>query len=180
VSRASESEGQKTEALKIDKPEKIELAPLTKDEYMPLTAIMTRAFDHDAWMHLGEEKGGPEGYDDGRFLTKWGLNSATESFKVLLNGIPIGGVIVWIRKDGGNYLGTIFVDPPFQGRGIGTKIWRLIESAYPDARTWTTDTPGFAKRNHHFYVHKLGFTVIRIDNLGDHRDEVYIFEKMIR
>jgi hypothetical protein len=164
----------------MDKCENIELQPLTENDIGPLTEIMTRAFDHDTKIHLGEERGGPDGYDDGRFLMKWGLQSPTESFKVLLNGTLIGGVIVWIRKDGKNYLGTIFVDPLFQGRGIGTRIWGLIESMYPDAMSWTTDTPTFSKRNHHFYVHKLGFEVTRIKDPGKQKEEAYIFEKKMQ
>lgn len=160
--------------------ELIEFQPLTEEDIEQLTRIMTRAFDHDTRIHLGKEKGGPDGYDNGQCLRKWGLNSPTESFKVFLNGTLIGGVIVWIRENGRNYLGTIFIDPPFQGRGIGTKIWKLIESAYPDTKSWMTDTPGFAKRNHHFYVNKLGFEIIRIDNFGKQMEEMYIFEKKMK
>ena len=158
----------------------IELQALTEEDIEQLVRIMTRAFDHDTWIHLGKEKGGPDGYDDGRFLRKWGLNSPTESFKVLLNGTLIGGLILWIRKNGRNYLGTIFIDPPFQGMGIGTKIWRMVESAHPEARSWMTDTPGFAKRNHHFYVHKLGFEIVRIENQGKQKEEMYLFEKKMK
>jgi hypothetical protein len=38
-----------------------------------LTRVMTRAFDDDAQKHLGIEKGGPPGYDDGEFFRKWML-----------------------------------------------------------------------------------------------------------
>ncbi|OPY51486.1 MAG: Acetyltransferase (GNAT) family protein [Methanosaeta sp. PtaU1.Bin060] len=164
----------------MNKQENIELQPLTKEDIRPLTSIMTRAFDNDTRIHLGEERGGPDGYDDGRLLMKWGLHSPTESFKVLLNGILIGGVILWIRENGKNYLGTIFIDPPFQGRGIGTRIWGLIESKYTDTKAWMTDTPTFATRNHHFYVQKLGFTVVGIKNPGKQKEEAYIFEKRMQ
>jgi len=43
------------QALEVDNPE--------------LTKAMTRAFDHDAQVHLGIEKGGPEGCDDGGLAT---------------------------------------------------------------------------------------------------------------
>jgi hypothetical protein len=164
----------------MNETENIELHPLTEDDIRPLTEIMTRAFDHDTKIHLGEESGGPDGYNDGRFLIKWGLHSPTKPFKVLLNGTLIGGVIVWIREHGHNYLGTIFIDLPFQGRGIGTKIWRLIESEYPDTKTWMTDTPGFSTKNHYFYTHKLGFTIIRIDNTGKQKEYAYIFKKRMQ
>ena len=164
----------------MDKCEGLELLPLAEKDLGPLTEIMIRAFDHDTKIHLGEEKGGPDGYDDGSFLRKWGLNSPTDSFKVLLNGTLIGGVIVWILKNRKNFLGTIFIDPQFQGLGIGTGIWGLIESMYPETNSWTTETPTFAKRNHYFYVHKLGFKVARIKNPGKQKEEAYIFEKKMK
>ena len=61
----------------------------------------------------------------------------------------------------------IFVkaDPPeFFRDGTETKIWR-------------TETPGFSKRNHNFYVNKCGFKIIRIDNPGDFMKESYFMEK---
>ena len=36
-----------------------------------LTRVMTRAFDDDTQYHLGQEKGGPEGYDTGEFFRTW-------------------------------------------------------------------------------------------------------------
>lgn len=36
--------------------------------------IMERAFDKDTRLHLGEEKGGPDGNDDGTFLRKCGFH----------------------------------------------------------------------------------------------------------
>ncbi len=164
----------------MDGPENIELQPLTEKDIEPLTKIMARAFDHDTKIHLDEDKGGPEGYDDGRFLIKWGLQSPTKSYKILLNGTLVGGIIVWIRENGNNYLGTIFIDPPFQGKGIGTRIWGLIESAYPNAKSWKTDTPGFSKRSHHFYINKLKFRILSIKNPGKQKEEVYIFEKRMQ
>ena len=44
-----------------------------------LTKIMERAFDEDTRIHLGEEKGGPDGYEDGSFLRKWGLHKKASS-----------------------------------------------------------------------------------------------------
>ena len=138
-------------------PVRLTYEPIFEEDVMPLTEIMIRAFDHDSKIHLGEDKGGPDGYDNGEFIRKWSLNSPTESFKVLMNDILIGSVILWIKKDNENFLGNIFVDPTVQNRGIGLKIWREIESKYPKTKKWMTETPGFSKRNHHFYVNKCGF-----------------------
>lgn len=63
----------------MNKCKGMELQPLTENDIGPLTEIMTRAFDHDTKLHVGEEKGSPEGYDDGSLLRKYGLNSPTKS-----------------------------------------------------------------------------------------------------
>lgn len=142
-----------------------------------ITGIMKRAFDEDTRRHLGEESGGPPGYDNGDFLRKWALHEASQAFKVIKAGRPIGLVIVFITEQQENYLGTLFIDPEHQDRGTGLKVWRFIESAYPETRVWRTDTPGFSKRNHHFYVNKCGFKIVKIEKPGDRYEESYRMEK---
>ena len=122
-----------------------------------LTRVMTRAFDDDAQKHLGVERGGPEGYDTSEFFRKWLFGyKESEGYKILLEDKIIGGFIVWIFAHGKNQLGTIFVDPAHQDRGIGTQAWQFIEAAYPDTRQWELGTPIWAVKNHHFYE-KCGF-----------------------
>lgn len=62
-------------------------------------------------------------------------------------------------------------------RGLGTHIWKYIENLYSDAVKWSTETPGFSKRNHNFYVNKCGFKIVRIENPKDLMEESYIMEK---
>ena len=77
-------------------------------------------------------------------------------YKIIINDEVIGGIIVWILPEGHNILGTIFVDPPFQDRGVGQKTWAFIEESYPDTISWRLGTPAWATKNHHFYE-KCGF-----------------------
>ena len=69
---------------------------------------------------------------------------------------------------GGNHyeLGRIYIDPAYQGQGIGAIAMRWIETAFP-ARRWTLDTPGWATRNHHFYE-KLGYVRLREEGTPPH------------
>ena len=148
------------------------------------TGIMKRAFDEDARRHLGEESGGPPGYDNGDFLRQWALHNDSTAYAIFkddaqLGVTAIGGVIVWINGNHENFLGNIFVDPDFQDKGIGSLIWRFIEQKYPETRVWRTETPGFSKRNHHFYVNKCGFKIVKIEHPGDKYEESYIMEKEI-
>ena len=127
-----------------------------------LTDVMTRAFDDDSQKHLGVEKGGPEGYDNGDFFRKW-LFGYEESvgYKVVFENKVVGAMIVWILEHGTNILGTIFIDPRYQDRGLGTRAWQFVETTYPDAHSWTLETPSWAKKNHHFYEYKCGFTKVK-------------------
>ncbi len=144
-----------------------------------LTPIMKRAFDEDTKRHLDEESGGPDGYDDGEFLRKWALQADSRAYKISKNDKPIGALIVWINDNNENFLGNVFIDPDLQDQGLGTIVWRFVEAEYPETVIWRTETPGFSKRNHHFYVNKCGFKVVRIDNPGAKYKETYFMEKVV-
>ncbi len=153
---------------------------LQEERIDELTTIMTRAFDEDCRIHLGKDKGGPEGYDNGAFLRKWGLDANSTAYQISMEGKLMAGLILWINPESRvNYLGNIFVDPVLQNRGIGQLIWEFVEKEYPNTKKWYTETAGFSRRNHNFYVNKLGFHVIRIENPKDTVDSSYKMEKNI-
>jgi len=142
-----------------------------------LTEVMARAFDDDAQKHLGQERGGPEGYDNGDFFRQW-LFGYQESvgYKVVAGEEVIGGIIVWILPQGHNVLGTIFVDPEFQDRGVGERTWRFIEETYPQTKSWRLATPIWATKNHHFYK-KCGFSEVESDPIVPVEKESTIYRK---
>ena len=136
---------------------RLEFAEIMESDVPELTQVMTRAFDDDAQRHVGEERGGPEGYDNGEFFGVWLFGYEwTRGYKVVSEGCIIGGIIVWIFESGENILGTLFIDPDQQGRGVGQATWAFVESTYPDTRSWKLETPSLATKNHHFYE-KCGF-----------------------
>ncbi|GEQ22688.1 hypothetical protein CBU02nite_31940 [Clostridium butyricum] len=158
--------------------EDLKLETLRESDIEVLTPIMKRAFDEDSRLHLGELEGGPEGYDNGEFLRKFALDKNSTSFKVLLNNKIIGAVILWINnKTNENFLGNIFLDLNTQNSGIGKDIWKMIEDMFPNTKIWRTETPGFSRRNHYFYVMKCGFKIIKIENPMDKYECNYIMEK---
>lgn len=158
----------------------IMLETLKEEDIIELTEIMTRAFDEDSRIHLNEEKGGPEGYDNGDFLRKYGLNPRSEAYKIMFKGQAVGGLIVWINKETNiNYLGTVFLDPSLQNKGLGKTVWEFVEKKYPNTKKWCTDTPIFSKRNHNFYINKCGFHVVKIDQPQDEKEGSYNLEKVM-
>jgi len=148
---------------------------IVPDDLEEITAVMTRAFDDDSQRHLGLPAGGPPGYNDGSFFQKWLFGQkVTQGVKMLVEGRIIGAAILWIWPNNENYVGTIFIDPPFQNKGLGKAFWRHIESAYPQTVFWQLETPAFATSNHHFYEQSCGFTLI-----GKHREECEEFESYV-
>lgn len=143
-----------------------------------LTAIMKRAFDEDTRLHLGREAGGPPGYDDGSFLRRYALDDVATAYQILQDGIVIGGIILWIHADTKeNFLGSLFVDATMENKGVGKIVWDFVEQTYPDTKIWRTETPIFSHRNHHFYVNKCGFHVVRIENPRDIENGSFLLEK---
>lgn len=145
-----------------------------------LTQVMKRAFDDDAQKHLGQVSGGPPGYDNGGFFREWLLPyKESVGYKVLVGEKLIGGIIVWILPETHNILGTIFVDPDFQDRGVGQRTWDFIEESYPDTLSWRLGTPAWAFKNHHFYE-KCGFVRVDEDPLIPPEEDSIIYRKEIK
>lgn len=75
-------------------------------------------------------------------------------------------------------LDMLFLDPELKNQDIGTKVWEHIESTYSDAERWIVVTPNYSLRNHHFYVKKCGFRLIKKSFSSD-LDGVFTFEKRL-
>ncbi|WP_223067709.1 GNAT family N-acetyltransferase [Paenibacillus caui] len=151
---------------------------ITENDVDALTEIMTRAFDDDTKQFLGEEKGGPRGYDTGVFIRRLALESSCPAFKLSVGPRLAGAVIVRFLEDGTGILEILFIDPSFNNQGIGFKIWSFIEAKYPSVTKWMTETPGYSKRNHYFYIQKCGFKLVEKRNSHHPREESYILEKL--
>lgn len=153
---------------------------IKEEDIYELTNIMTKAFNHDSFIHLGVCKEyGPPGYDDGTFLRKWALHNDSTSYKLMYNNECIGGIILWITKENVNKLGCIFLNPEMQGKNIGTYVWGKVESMFPDTTIWKTETAGYSIANHHFYVNKCRFKIIGIEEPFSQLERQYIMEKVM-
>ncbi len=151
----------------------IALKPYREEDYEIVAAIMTRAFNEDSVLHRGFPSG-PEGYDDGSFIRKYTVCPGTTSYTIYDDEKPVGLTILWIHPESHeNFLGCIFTDPDTRGRGVGARVWRIIEETYPDTRVWRTETPLCSTRNMHFYINKCGFMAYRIEN-PKNRDEALV------
>lgn len=80
-------------------------------------------------------------------------------YTILQDETVIGAVYFWQTGKTAT-LGAIFIDPDFQGRGIGKKVMQLAEEHLPTATKWQLDTPYKAFRNHHFYE-SIGYRKVK-------------------
>lgn len=155
---------------------RISIQRIQLDADLPvLTRIMKEAFDDDARRFNNRpEGGGPPGYDDGSFLTRWVPQG--QGFKAIWEEKNVGGMILFPKTHQASVLGCIFVDPQYQNKGIGSALINFMESTFPNAKAWELDTPSWAVRNHHFYE-KNGFRKIREIHNQHENLTAYIFRK---
>ena len=162
---------------KTHDPPKLSFKKMKESDIPVLTPVMKRAFDDDAQKHLGQQQGGPPGYDDGEFFRTWLLPyDESKGFKIMSEDKVIGGMIVWVLPEGHNILGTIFIDPEFQDKGVGELSWKFVEKQYPDTKSWRLGTPTWATKNHHFYV-KCGFEKVESDAMIPPEEGTTIYRK---
>ncbi|MDP7989493.1 GNAT family N-acetyltransferase [Bacillus sp. MHSD_36] len=127
-----------------------------------LTEIMTKTFDEEAKRWLCGQGDGidyniqPPGYSSVEMM-KYSIEELDCS-KVIMDEKIIGGIIVTISGKSYGRIDRIFVDPVYQGKGIGSHVIKLIEEEYPSIRIWDLETSSRQLNNHHFYK-KMGYEI---------------------
>lgn len=120
------------------------------EDAISLLNVKIRAF---AW-DVKEYGMGPPNYDDLEDLTR-AIEEAIY-YKILFNEAIVGGFSLYDLGHRHFELGSIYIDPDCQGKGIGTKAIEYMEQSHPEIKIWTLDTPYKSFRNQHFYE-KMGY-----------------------
>ncbi|MDV3425917.1 MAG: GNAT family N-acetyltransferase, partial [Bacillota bacterium] len=110
-----------------------------------LTKVQIRAFSNDVKICGG----GPPGYDS--VDKQISLMKNQIYYKILDFGKIIGGFIVKSEGKGQYELYRLFIDPDYQGKGIGSRTLMYIEKELIDAVKIVLETPSFNIKNHAFY-----------------------------
>ena len=140
----------------------LELLPLESEDIKQYKADFQAAFQRGFEDQFGktEETILPEKDIDQSLNSK-----GAAAYKAVINEEIVGGAIVVIdEKTQHNHLDFLYVKHGIQGKGIGKKIWFMLEKLYPDTKVWETCTPYFEKRNIHFYVNICGFHIVEFFN----------------
>lgn len=136
----------------------IEKATITDAE--KLTELKKRTFDEEVKKWLPNQNDvidyniKPPGYSSIE-MTMYMIREL-DYFKILQDKEIIGGIIITISGKSFGRIDRIFVDPNYQGKGIGSKVIVLIEEEFPDVRTWDLETSSRQINNHYFYE-KVGY-----------------------
>lgn len=152
----------------------IEMRPLQEDEVDLFVKEIQIAFDQAVIEKYGTQKDTVIPREDVE-RSLHGKNA--EAFRVFADGEGVGGVVVSINKETQhNALELLYVNPDCHSRGIGQKVWQMIEEKYPETKVWETHTPYFETRNIHFYVNRLGFHIVEFFN--SHHPEPHDSERL--
>lgn len=133
-----------------------------------LTEITKKTFDEEMknWLPkqgcVNDCNISPPGYASIE-MTKYMIRELNY-FKVLLNNEIIGGVIITLSGESFARIDRIFIDPIYQGKGIGSSVINLVERMFPNVRFWDLETSSKQINNHYFYE-KMGYkTTIESDD----------------
>ena len=136
----------------------VRLVPARSLDADVLVGTQIRAFHDDARRFepgcRQATPGGPPGYDSRAWqleMMKRGKYFAIEHF-----GQVVGGAIAFPIGSGRMNLGRIWIDPAWQGRGIGRAAITQLHERFATTRTWALETPAWAVRNHHI-CESLGY-----------------------
>jgi len=136
----------------------IEKASLVDAEV--LTEIKKKTFDEEAKKWLPNQEDvidyniQPPGYESIK-MTQYMIKELNY-FKIKYDEKIVGGIIVTVSGKSFARIDRIFIDPSYQGKGIGTRVIHLIEQEFPRVRTWDLETSSKQINNHRFYE-KMGY-----------------------
>ena len=120
---------------------------------LTLNCISKQSFDSDTEVGA-PSAGGPPGYMSLKFHMK--MARSGHLYKLAENGLIVGGAILFPEGDTLN-IGRIFISPEHFHKGYGIYMMHEIEAMFPEAKTFTLDTPAWNTRTNSFYT-KLGYT----------------------
>lgn len=140
----------------------IELRPLSTAEEEIFIKEIQVAFDKAVIEKYGPQKDTVIPRED---VEKSLHGKNAEAFRIIADGNGVGGVVVSINKETqNNALELLYITPDYHSKGIGQKVWQMIEEKYPETKVWETHTPYFETRNIHFYVNRCGFHIVEFFN----------------
>lgn len=123
--------------------------------------MSVRAFRTD--VNVGGEEGDyPPEFDS----VEWHKQMAREGhlYQAMIGKDLVGAAIVFPDETKARvYIGRIFIDSVYHGKGYGMRLMECIEKNFPFAAEFDLDTPSWNKRTNAFYK-KSGYRVMKVED----------------
>ena len=132
-----------------------------EDQIEKIVDMSIRAFETDVNVK-GTEDDCPPGFDS----MEWHQQMAREGhlYQAMIDNDLIGAAIVFPDETKSSvYIGRIFIDSVYHGKGYGIHLMECIEKNFPWAVEFDLDTPSWNVRTNAFYK-KLGYRVIKVED----------------
>lgn len=126
-----------------------------------------------------QEEEGDEGDEEYSLQTAIASPELTV-FSFWKDNVLIGGAVISCNADGYNILERLFILPAEQGKNYGFRAWSEIEEMLPSKKGWMLRTPTCLINNVCFYVNKCGFSVVRVEDIGNDGVGMYLFYKPVK
>lgn len=149
------------------------IVPAEIEDARELTNVCIKAFEEDKLLY-GEM---PPKLD----TVMWHKQNilAGQYYKIIEDNIIVGGIKLFHLQNGYMRVGTIYIDPDYQNRGIGSEALKFIENQFSKVKIWSLDTPYKSYRNHHFYE-KLGYSRVGEEKPDPGKEFcLYVYEKKV-
>lgn len=111
---------------------------------------------------LGEDAETMLTEEEDKLLAADFLGSRGVAYKITHNQDVIGGVFITFNHVSHSGELVLFgLQPDYQGKGIGQRVWHYIEEFYSNIELWELVTPTAALLNIDFYINKCGFHIVK-------------------
>ncbi|WP_312648962.1 GNAT family N-acetyltransferase [Aminipila sp.] len=142
----------------------------TNDDIEDLIEIQNKAF-YDDYIKYGECPGYGRTYESMKLSVE---NCAV--YKIMVDEILVGNIIVRDNHDGTYFLGGLCVIPAYENNGIGQVAMKFLDRQFKGAHHWSLETPADKERNHYFYK-KCGFHITKEYKVST--VNIVLFEKSV-
>lgn len=149
----------------------IEFEVATQFDAEALVAVQLKAFAIDVDI-CGE---GPPGYDSPARQKE--LMKTSYYYKIVDENLIIGGFYIYAKTKGHYDIVRLFVDPEYQGMGVGTMALKHIETIFEDIELLELEASDFRKDNHVYYE-KRGFA--KVGEVKYSEGCSYLYQKEVR
>jgi ribosomal protein S18 acetylase RimI-like enzyme len=154
----------------------IQLIKATADDAENLVSIQKKAFKRLYDIYKDERSPYLKGTEE---IFRWLNNPNVSIYKIHADEMLCGGIAVFKKPNDEYYLARLYVLTKLQRQGIASKVIKLCEACFDDAKKWMLDFPADQIANKKCYE-KAGYIDTGIREVRNEKLTLAVYEKVIR